>query len=107
MYKILVIEDDPVIREELAALLRADGYQVTEDLPCDLALLDINLPGENGFEICRRLRKHSDVPVIFLTASGDKDDVMNAIKLGAVNYIKKPFLPQELLKRVAKEFEKK
>lgn len=48
MYKILVIEDDPVIREELAALLRADGYQVTEDLPCDLALLDINLPGRTG-----------------------------------------------------------
>ena len=57
MYKILVIEDDPVIREELAALLRADGYQVTEDLPCDLALLDINLPGENGFAAgCESIR---------------------------------------------------
>ena len=87
MYKILVIEDDPVIREELAALLRADGYQVTEDLPCDLALLDINLPGENGFEICRRLRKHSDVPVIFLTAREAVEDEIVGFGVGADDYI--------------------
>ena len=83
MYKILVIEDDPVIREELAALLRADGYQVTEEPPCDLALLDINLPGENGFEICRRLRKHSDVPVIFLTAREAVEDEIVGFGVGA------------------------
>ena len=62
----------------------------------------------NGFETFERMKGiAAGVPVIFLTASGLEDDVVSAIKLGAVNYIKKPFLPQELLKRVAKEFEKK
>ena len=102
MYKILVIEDDPVIREELAALLRADGYQVTEDLPCDLALLDINLPGENGFEICRRLRKHSDVPVIFLTAREAVEDEIVGFGVGADDYIRKPYNSAVLLMRIAR-----
>ena len=102
MYKILVIEDDPVIREELAALLRADGYQVTEDLPCDLALLDINLPGENGFEICRRLRKHSDVPVIFLTARESVEDEIVGFGVGADDYIRKPYNSAVLLMRIAR-----
>ncbi len=48
-----------------------------------------------------------DIPVIYLTASGHEDDVMNAIRLGAVNYLKKPFLPQDLMERIAKEFDKK
>ncbi len=102
MYKILVIEDDPVIREELAALLRADGYQVTEGLPCDLALLDINLPGENGFEICRRLRKHSDVPVIFLTARESVEDEIVGFGVGADDYIRKPYNSAVLLMRIAR-----
>lgn len=68
MEKIFVMEDDESIREELTTLLQVNGYQVVDQPPCDLALLDINLPGESGFEICRRLRLQSDVPVIFLTA---------------------------------------
>ena len=87
-----------------------------EDLLCeiditgnmDIIFLDVEMMGINGIETFERMQKFSvKIPVIFLTASGDKDDVMSAIKLGAVNYLKKPFLPQELLKRVAKEFEGK
>lgn len=102
MHKILVIEDDPVIREELSALLRSDGYQVTEEMPCDLALLDINLPGENGFEICRRLRKRSDVPVIFLTARETVEDEIVGFGVGADDYIRKPYNSAVLLMRIAR-----
>ena len=57
MEKIWVIEDDESIRGELQKLLRANGYQPVEGQPCDLVLLDINLPGENGFEICQKIRR--------------------------------------------------
>lgn len=91
--------------------LQADVFGTGEALqaafwkqPYDLVLLDIEMPGMNGIETFRRMQRFPvKVPVIFLTASGDEEDVMNAIKLGAANYLKKPFFPQELLKRVAKE----
>lgn len=72
-----------------------------------LVLLDIEMPDMNGIETFERMKELPvKVPVIFLTASGYEDDVMSAIRLGAVNYLKKPFYPEELMKRVAKEFEK-
>ena len=72
----------------------------------DLVLLDIEMPKMNGMEVFERMKEGSaDIPVIFLTASGAEEDVVSAIRLGAVNYLKKPFEPQELLKRVAREFE--
>ena len=78
---------------------------ITEDI--DLVLLDIEMPGMNGIETFKRMKEDNiEVPVIFLTASGYEDDVMAAISLGAVNYVKKPFLPKDLLERIAKEFEK-
>lgn len=68
----------------------------------DLILLDIAMPIMDGIETFRRMKDSSvESPVIFLTASGYEDDVKTAISLGAVNYLKKPFFPQELLKRVA------
>ena len=68
----------------------------------DLILLDIAMPIMDGIETFRRMKDSSvEIPVIFLTASGYEDDVKTAISLGAVNYLKKPFFPQELLKRVA------
>ena len=91
MQKIMVIEDDIVIREELTTLLQSNGYQVTDRLPCDLALLDINLPEENGFAICQRLRKQSDVPVIFLTARDTAEDEIIGFGVGADDYIRKPY----------------
>lgn len=102
MYRILVIEDDPVIKEELSVLLESDGYQVTEQLPCDLALLDINLPGENGFEICRRLRKSSNVPVVFLTARETAEDEILGFGVGGDDYIRKPYNSAVLLMRIAR-----
>lgn len=68
----------------------------------DLILLDIAMPIMDGIETFRRMKDSSvEIPVIFLTASDYEDDVKTAISLGAVNYLKKPFFPQELLKRVA------
>ncbi len=102
MQKIMVIEDDIVIREELTTLLQSNGYQVTDRLPCDLALLDINLPEENGFAICQRLRKQSDVPVIFLTARDTAEDEIIGFGVGADDYIRKPYHSSVLLMRIAR-----
>lgn len=107
MQKIMVIEDDIVIREELTTLLQSNGYQVTDRLPCDLALLDINLPEENGFAICQRLRKQSDVPVIFLTARDTAEDEIIGFGVGADDYIRKPYHSSVLLARIARLLKRK
>ena len=68
----------------------------------DLILLDIAMPDMDRLETYKRMKNYSvDIPVIFLTASGHEEDVLSAIRLGAINYLKKPFLPQELLRRIA------
>ena len=100
MYKIMIAEDDGAIREELTVLLRANGYSVVAEPPCDLALLDVNLPGENGFELCRRLRKSSAVPVIFLTARDSTADELLGFGVGADDYIRKPYDSSVLLMRI-------
>lgn len=101
--KILVIEDDESVRRELAQLLKANGYSVVDQPPCDLALLDVNLPGESsGFEICRRLRMKSDVPVIFLTARDSAEDEILGFGMGADDYIRKPYHSSVLLARMAR-----
>ena len=102
MEKILVIEDDESIRLELAALLRANGYLPVDKPPCDLALLDINLPGENGYELCRKLRQHADAPVIFLTAREAPEDELLGFSVGADDYIRKPYHSSVLLARIAR-----
>lgn len=100
MYKIMVAEDDVAIREELCALLSANGYVPVGEPPCDLALLDVNLPGENGFELCRRLRKSSAAPVIFLTARDSAEDELLGFGVGADDYIRKPYNSSVLLMRI-------
>ena len=102
MEKILVIEDDESIRRELAALLQANGYEPVDSPPCDLALLDVNLRGESGFELCRKLRQHSDVPVIFLTARDSAEDEILGFGVGADDYIRKPYHSSVLLARMAR-----
>ena len=86
-------------------LLAESGREALDKIKCekiDLILLDIAMPIMDGLETFKRMKdSHVDIPVIFLTASGYEDDVKTAISLGAVNYLKKPFFPQELLKRVA------
>ena len=71
-----------------------------------MVLLDIDMPEMNGIETFERMKKFAaEIPVIFLTASGLEEDVRSAIKMGAANYLKKPYRPQELMKRVAQELE--
>ena len=102
MEKILVVEDDESIQRELITLLKANGYEPVTEPPCDLALLDINLPGESGFEICRKLRMNSDVPIIFLTARDSSEDELLGFGVGADDYIRKPYHSSVLLARIAR-----
>lgn len=116
--RILVVDDDnmnlvrtkKILEKTYDVLLAESGEDALAKLesePVDLILLDIEMPNMNGIETFERMNNFPiKIPVIFLTASGDRDDVMSAIKLGAVNYLKKPFYPSELMKRVAKELEK-
>lgn len=107
MDRILVVEDDKTIKEELVLLLQANGYQAVDAPPCELALLDINLPGENGFELCRKLRQSSDIPVIFLTARLSPEDELLGFGMGADDYIKKPYHSSVLLARIDRLLKRK
>ena len=116
--RILVVDDDNmnltrtriILGKDYDVLLADSGMEALVKLKnekADMVLLDIDMPGMNGIETFERMKASAyEIPVIFLTASGYEDDVKRAIDLGAVNYLKKPFFPQELLKRVAKEFDK-
>jgi DNA-binding response OmpR family regulator len=112
MARVLVVDDDHTVREVVVSYLRAAGHDVVEtvdgetaltavrDQPVDLVVLDLMLPGIDGLEVCRRLRQHSDVPVIMLTALGDETDRVVGLEQGADDYVTKPFSPRELVLRV-------
>ena len=112
MQKIMIIEDTPAIREELALLLENEGYtplMVTEftDVPSqavrerpDLILLDIGLPGKDGFSLCAALRKAIPAPVIFVTSRDAGVDEVRALSLGGDDYITKPYSVPVLLARI-------
>ena len=116
--RILVVDDDTmnlsrtkiILGKEYDVFLADSGIGALEKLrseKADMVLLDIDMPGMNGIETFKRMKEFAtDIPVIFLTASGLEEDVHNAIKLGAVNYLKKPFRPQDLIQRITQEFEK-
>ena len=116
---ILVVDDDSmnlnrtkfILSKDYDVLLAESGIDALaklKEVKIDMVLLDIDMPGMNGMETFEHMKAFAaDIPVIFLTASGAEEDVVCAVKLGAVNYLKKPFRPQELLKRVAQEFEKR
>jgi len=107
-----VVDDDPEVRGMLARLLEADGYRVTEattgaeaiallgKTPPDLVILDVMLTTEDGFDVLAAIRRTSDVPVILVTARGQETDRVLGLKLGADDYIVKPFSPAELAARV-------
>jgi DNA-binding response OmpR family regulator len=109
---ILVVEDELVLRETLAYNLEKQGYEVhaAEDGPTgvdlalevtpDLILLDIMLPGIDGFEVCRLLRKEMNVPILMLTARTDEIDKIVGLEVGADDYLTKPFSMRELLARI-------
>ena len=116
---ILVVDDDAmnlkrtkmILERQYKVLLAESGREALDKIKTeeiDLVLLDIAMPCMSGIETFRAMKDNEmDVPVIFLTASGYEDDVMTAIRLGAANYLKKTFMPNLLLERIAKEFEKK
>jgi two-component system, OmpR family, catabolic regulation response regulator CreB len=110
--RILIVEDEPGIADTLQYALRTDGFEpewcaTGEDAlarakatPPALVILDVGLPDASGFEIFKRLRETSDVPVVFLTARSDEIDRVVGLELGADDYIAKPFSPRELVARV-------
>lgn len=110
--KILVVDDDPLISKFVSANLRARDFDViaaedgesalkaTEDNNPDLIILDIMMPGIDGLEVCRRVRKCSEVPIIMLSAKNDLTDKVELLNLGADDYLTKPFAIDELLARV-------
>lgn len=112
MKKVLIVDDDPSIVEVLRLYFDKDGFAVISCLAGDKALdtfqvtspdivvLDLMLPGKSGYDVCREIRKISDVPIIMLTARTDVTDVIIGLELGSDDYMEKPFEPKELLARV-------
>ena len=112
MSRILVVEDDERIRSSMRLALEDEGYTVDdvgsgEDAiahftaePSELALIDLMLPGIDGFETCRALRRVSTVPVIMVTARSDTHDVVAGLEAGADDYVTKPFVAKELAARI-------
>jgi DNA-binding response OmpR family regulator len=109
---VMVVDDDASIRELASLYLRKEGYDVTAVADGDAALaaiggaqpslivLDIMLPGLSGYDVCKRLRAESDIPIIMLTARDDDVDKIVGLGLGADDYLTKPFNPRELVARV-------
>jgi two-component system catabolic regulation response regulator CreB len=110
---VLIVEDELAIADSIAYALRTDGFTPLHvalgqqaldamqlpDAPA-LIVLDVGLPDMNGFEVCRRLRQFSNVPVIFLTARSDEIDRIVGLEIGADDYVTKPFSPRELVARI-------
>jgi DNA-binding response OmpR family regulator len=111
--RIVVVEDEPTIAAAVADRLRSDGYEVSvaSDGPSgvqlcrqvepDLLILDLMLPGFDGYEVCRRVQAERPVLVLMLTARDEETDVVVGLRLGADDYVTKPFSPRELSARVA------
>jgi two-component system catabolic regulation response regulator CreB len=109
---ILIVEDEPGIADTLHYALRTDGFEPhwvatgeaalarQREAPAALVILDVGLPDLNGFEVFKRLRAFSDVPVVFLTARADEIDRVVGLELGADDYVAKPFSPRELVARL-------
>lgn len=112
MKHILIIEDEPSIADTIQYALKTEGFTVDWKLlgseaieflsvnPADLLILDVGLPDMSGFELCKEIRKTSDVPIIFLTARKEEIDRVVGLEIGADDYMVKPFSPRELVARV-------
>ena len=110
--RILVVEDDERIRSSMRLALEGEGYDVMDvasgeealelfaESPADVALIDLMLPGMDGFECCRALRRQSAVPIIIVTARADTHDVVAGLEAGADDYVTKPFVVKELAARI-------
>lgn len=110
--KVLVVDDDAALSEMLGIVLRQEGFAAEfcadgslaldrfRAVQPDIVLLDVMLPGMNGIEICRAIRKESGVPIVMLTARSDTVDVVVGLESGADDYVVKPFKPRELIARL-------
>jgi DNA-binding response OmpR family regulator len=110
--RILTVEDDERIRTAVKLALEEEGWEVAEAAtgeealdrftraPADVVLIDIMLPGIDGFEVCRSIRRLSDVPIVMVTARADTHDVVAGLEAGADDYLTKPFAPKELSARI-------
>jgi DNA-binding response OmpR family regulator len=111
--RVLVVEDDRVINDTLSRRLVAEGYDVeqaydgpggvraAQEVRPDAVVLDLMLPGFDGFEVCRRIQAERPVPVLMLTARDDEADILTGLAVGADDYLTKPFGMRELVARVA------
>ncbi|AOW12578.1 two-component system response regulator CreB [Hydrogenophaga crassostreae] len=111
-HRILLLEDEPAIADTLLYALGSEGFEVIhvtlvsdalavfERRAPDLAILDVGVPDGNGFDVCRAIRKSSDLPIVFLTARGEEIDRILGLELGADDYVTKPFSPREVCARV-------
>lgn len=118
MYKIYIVEDDNKIKDEIGIFLSNNGYEVQKievfenvidnilNSNSDLLLLDINLPGYDGYYLCRELRKKSDIPIIILTSRNSEIDELMSMNIGADDFITKPFNTQILLARIEAIFKR-
>ena len=110
--RILVVDDDLALAEMIGIVLQNEGFRVVfcgdgsqalaqfQEHHPDLVLLDVMLPGMDGFDVCRAIRHVSDVPIAMLTARSDTSDVVTGLEAGANDYVPKPFKPKELVARV-------
>ena len=110
--RILTVEDDERIRTSMKLALEDEGWMVDEadtgeqalerfnHQPADVVLIDIMLPDIDGFEVCRSIRRMSDVPIVMVTARDDTHDVVAGLEAGADDYLTKPFAPKELSARI-------
>ena len=117
-YHILVVDDDDRIRELVKEYLNENGFIVStgnsaeeakirlEYFKFDLIVLDVMMPGQNGFELTKEVKKNSSVPIILLTAKGEVENRIEGLELGADDYLGKPFEPKELLLRIKNIIEK-
>jgi DNA-binding response OmpR family regulator len=109
--KALIVDDDRVLADVLAFTLRREGFQViqafdgesalerwAEEQP-DIVVLDVNLPKIDGFAVCRHIREEADTPILLLTVRNEEDDIVHGLKVGADDYITKPFSPRQLVAR--------
>ncbi|RDW17147.1 DNA-binding response regulator [Oceanobacillus arenosus] len=117
-YHIGIVEDDLNIQNIVAAYLKKEGYEVTtmdsaekgwdlwENDPPDMWILDIMLPGMDGYEFCKRIRNESNVPIIIISAKDEEIDKIIGLELGGDDYLTKPFSPRELMARVKRLFKR-
>ncbi len=109
---ILLVDDDPVLSELVSYILKAEGYTAVvanngedglrkfQSTSPDLVVLDVTMPEMDGFEVCRRIRRTSSVPVIMLTAQGAEDSIVKGLDMGADDYVTKPFQLKPFMARV-------